>query len=105
MNESQKKKTKFRSSAKWKKFRHFMNVRQKGLCYISQKKLRKGSVLHHCDLNEKHYEDLSKPENFVFLNKSFHDVIHTLWRYYKDDPNVITRLIEVLDKMKELNNK
>lgn len=105
MTEAQKKKTKFRNSVKWKRFRHFMNVKQKGLCYISHKKLLKGANLHHCDLNEKHYEDLSKPENFVFLNKAMHSVVHDLWRYYKDDPDVITRLIEVLDKMKELNKQ
>lgn len=104
MTEAQKKKTKFRKSAKWLKFRHYINVKQRGLCYISHKKLLKGATLHHCDLNEKHYEDLSKPENFVFLNKSLHEVVHTLWRYYKDDPDVITRLVEVLERMKQINN-
>lgn len=47
MNETQKLKTKFRSSAKWKKFKHFMNVKQRGLCYITHKKLLKGANLHH----------------------------------------------------------
>jgi hypothetical protein len=55
------------------------------------------------DLNEEHYEDLSKPENFVYLCKSMHEVIHTIWRYYKNDPEVIDRIIEVLERMRELN--
>ena len=103
MTEGQKKKTKFRSSAKWKKFRHFMNVKQKGLCYISHKKLLKGANLHHLDLREENYEDLSNPEHFCYLNKSWHDVVHTIWRYYKSDPEVLDRLKEVLDKMLEIN--
>lgn len=103
MNETQKLKTKFRSSAKWKKFKHFMNVKQKGLCYITRKKLLKGANLHHLDLNEEHYQDLSNPDNFVYVNKSLHDVIHVLYRYYPKDPKVLDRLKEVLDQMVKLN--
>lgn len=103
MNESQKKKRAFRNSAKWKKFKHFKNVEQKGLCYITQKKLLKGATLHHLDLDESHYSDISKPENFVYLNKSIHEVIHVIWRYYKNDPAVLDRIKEVLDSMVELN--
>ena len=103
MSKNQNLKSKFRSSAKWKKFRHFMNVKQGGLCYVTHKKLLKAANLHHLDLNEKHYEDLSNPENFVFINKSIHDVIHVLWRYYEKDPLVLDRLKEVLERMKILN--
>lgn len=103
MNETQKKKRAFRNSAKWKKFRHFKNVEQGGLCYISLKKLLKGANLHHLDLDENKYSDISKPENFVYLNKSLHEVVHVLWRYYKNDPDVLDRLKEVLDRMLILN--
>lgn len=103
MNESQKKKTSFRNSAKWKKFKHFKNVEQKGLCYITQKKLPKGANLHHMDLDENHYTDISNPDNFVYLCKSMHEVIHVIWRYYKNDPTVLDRIKEVLDRMVELN--
>lgn len=103
MTEAQKRKTKFRQSAKWKKFRHFMNVKQKGLCFITHKKLLKCANLHHMDLNADNYEDLSNPDNFVFLNKSMHDTVHTLWRYYEKDETVLDRLKIVLDRMKELN--
>lgn len=103
MNETQKKKTKFRKSIKWRKFLHYKNVQQNGLCYITHKKLQKYAALHHADMNPEHYEDLSNPDSFFYLCKSMHDVVHALWRYYEKDPDVLTRLKEVLDKMKELN--
>ena len=76
-----------------------MNVKQNGLCYITHKKLYKWANLHHIDLDEKHYEDISNENNFVFLNKSMHDVVHALWRYYKTDKLVLKRLEEVLEMM------
>lgn len=103
MNEIQKKKRAFRNSAKWKKFKHFKNVEQGGICYITHKKLLKGANLHHLDLDENKYSDISKPENFVYLNKSLHEVVHVLWRYYKNDIKVLDRLKEVLDRMLILN--
>ena len=103
MNAAQKEKRNFRNSKVWKLFRHTKFVEQKGLCFITQKKLPKGATLHHMDLDESHYKDLSHPENFVYLCKSMHEVIHTIWRYYKTDPTVIDRIIEILEMMKKLN--
>lgn len=79
------------------------NVEQGGICYITHKKLLKGANLHHLDLDENKYSDISKPENFVYLNKSLHEVVHVIWRYYKNDPEVLDRLKDVLDKMLILN--
>ena len=104
MNEKQKKKRNFRASKKWKDFRHKINVKQNGLCYITHKKLYKSANLHHIDLNEAHYEDISNENNFVFLNKSMHDVVHAIWRYYKTDKLVLKRLEEVLQMMLLTNN-
>lgn len=104
MTDNERKKRNFRASVKWKKFRHFKNVEQKGLCYITHKKLLKRAQLHHMDLNPEHYEDISKPENFVFVNASVHDWLHEIYRYYKTDPTILDRLREVLDKMVEINN-
>ena len=103
MNDTQRAKRAFRASLKWRKFLHFMNIRQDGLCFITKRKLRKYAALHHCDLNAEHYQDISNPDNFVYLSHSMHGVVHDLWPYYKDDPTVLDRLKEVLDKMKELN--
>lgn len=103
MTEGQKKKRNFRSSKKWKEFRHKKSVEQKGIDPITLKKLYKMANLHHMDLDEKKYEDLSKPENFVYLNKNTHDVIHFLYTYYKNDTGILDRLKYYLDKMVEIN--
>ena len=104
LNESQKKKSRFRASKIWLAFRHKISVKQKGLDYITHAKLRKMSNLHHMDLDEKHYTDLSNEDNFVFLNHSSHRWIHEIFSYYKKDPAVLERLKEVLDKMLEINS-
>lgn len=103
MNETQRKKRNFRNSKKWKEFRHRINLKQKGRCYISGAKLNKLSNLHHMNLNPDCYEDVTDEDNFVFLNHSMHEVVHALWRYYKDDETILERLEEVLCKMKQLN--
>ena len=103
MNESQKKKNKFRSSKVWKLFRHKISVKQNGLDYITHAKLRKMSNLHHMDLNEKNYTNLDNEDNFVFINHNTHCWIHEIYTYYKKDPEVLERLKEVLDRMVEIN--
>ena len=113
MNETQKKKAKFRSSKSWKLFRHKISVwklfrhkisvKQKGLDYITHAKLRKMSNLHHMDLNEKNYTNLDNEDNFIFCNHNTHCWIHEIYTYYKKDPEVLERLKEVLDRMVEIN--
>ncbi len=97
-SKSQSSKTKFRSSAKWKKFRQFCKNRDR-IDYITQKPLLKGFNLHHLDLDENHYQDLSDETKFICLNKQTHEMIHWLYRYYQKDPSIIQRLEELLQKM------
>ena len=104
LNATQKMKRDFRASKIWKLFRHKKHVEQDGLCYVTHKKLNKGANLHHLDMNEKNYTDISDPSHFVFVNKSIHDVIHTLWRYYPKDPEILDRLKYILDQMRAINN-
>jgi hypothetical protein len=103
MTENEKKKKKFRQSKRWKDFRHRLNVKQNGVCFITKSKLRKLSAVHHMDLNPENYDDLNE-ENFVFVLHSIHETIHVLYQYYKKDPTVLDRLKIVLEKMKELNS-
>lgn len=103
MNDLQKKKRNFRASKIWKAFRHKINVMQKGLDYITHKKLLKGANLHHMNLDASKYEDLSNEDQFIFLNKSTHTWVHEIYRYYRTDPEVLDRLKEVLDKMILIN--
>lgn len=92
MNENQKKKRNFRSSKKWKLFRHKKNVEQKGLDPITKKKLCKGCNLHHRNLSEDDYENLENENDFVMLNKQTHDSLHWLYRYWKNDPEILDRI-------------
>lgn len=103
MSNSQKEKQKFRQSAKWKKFRLFKKKEQDGLDLITQKKLYKGFTVHHLDLDQSHYQDLSAPEHFLACNKKTHDNIHWLYDYYKNDKQILERIKVYLDLMLEIN--
>lgn len=94
-------KQKFRQSKAWKDFRKKMMNIQK-VDQITLKKLLKGFHLHHLDMSAENYKDLN-PNNFACLNKSLHEVVHTLYRYYRKDRDVLKRLKKILDKMIELN--
>ena len=101
---SQKDKTKFRQSAKWKKFRNYLRKSRNVDC-VTLKPLRAGWNLHHLDLNEKNYTDILDETHFACLNKKTHDTVHFLYVYYVKDETILIRLKEILDKMKELNTK
>ena len=102
MNEAQKSKRKFRQSKEWKTFRNFMKKLSGNKDLITNKPLRKGFQVHHMDLREENYSILF-PDNFICCNNLTHKVIHFLYTYYKTDPQIIDRLREVLEKMKEIN--
>ena len=104
ISKSQSSKTKFRSTSRWKKFRQYCKKRDK-VDYITQKPLLKGFNLHHLNLNETHYQDLSDETKFVCLNKSTHEMVHWLYRYYQNDQTIIDRLEEILKQMFQINKK
>lgn len=99
---TQKLKSKFRATSKWKKFRKKLGDERK-VDFVTEKPLRKGWQLHHLNLDEKQYEDITDEEKFCCLNKSTHDIVHTLWRYYQKDSKVLDRLKILMDKMKDIN--
>lgn len=101
MNDSQKKKRNFRQSKKWRDFRHKKNVEQKGIDPITKKKLCKGANLHHRNLNTDEYENIENTDDFVMLNHATHECLHWIYRYYKNDPEILTRIKEELDKWHE----
>ena len=96
------KKSKFRASKEWREFRKRIFDKQEGKDVITGKKLYKGYNVHHCDMSEANYDKLIE-ENFIAVNKTTHETIHALFRYYKKDPTVLDRLKTVLDRMNELN--
>lgn len=77
---NQQKKSKFRSSSDWKKFRKEMYHKANGLDRITGKPLRKGWQLHHLDMKPENYAELI-PEKFVCVNRTTHEMIHWLFRY------------------------
>lgn len=92
MNNSQKKKRNFRASKKWRDFRHKINVKQKGIDPITGKKLIKGCNLHHRNLSADEYENLDNDDDFVLLNHATHEALHWVYRYWKDDPDILARI-------------
>ena len=103
MSKAQNRKSKFRSTSPWKKFRTYMKQKYR-VDAITGKPLYKGWNLHHCDLNEAHYEDISDESHFCCLNKTSHDVIHFLFRY-KNWREVLKNIESLLEKMEKLNEK
>lgn len=101
---NQKWKNKFRSSKAWKEFRTKLRHTQK-VDPITGQKLTRLANLHHCDLNESHYEDLSNEDNFVFLNQMSHKVVHFFFLKSKPSEwrNRIKNIIPILEKMEALN--
>ena len=104
VNKSQQMKKDFRASDIWKKFRLFMIETQKGVDVITLKKLYKGSNCHHCDLREENYTKIDDPTRFVMLNKKTHEFVHFIFPYWLKDPEIIDRLIVVLENMKRCSN-
>lgn len=99
LNESQKAKRNFRASKKWRDFRHQKFVEQNGRCPICNMKLGKTANLHHKDLNAEHYEDLSNPDNFVFLCNSCHDFVHYKYKAYMRGDFSFDKLFDIWEDM------
>lgn len=99
---TQNKKSKFRASSEWKSFRKKMKEKQK-VDFITGKPLYKGFNLHHLDLDEKHYEDISNEDNFVCLNQKSHYLIHFLFRY-KEWRQLLKNTETLLERMEKIND-
>lgn len=102
MGKPQNAKSKFRATSKWKKFKKTLKE-QRQRDEITLRPLRKAWNLHHINLDPSKYEDLRDEESFACLNKQTHQVVHFLYRYYCEDPEIISRLEALLNKMKALN--
>ena len=92
----------FRQSKAWQEFRK-RKFTESSKDYITHKKLRSGYRLHHLDLDSNNYTDISDPTHFENLNSDIHSIVHKLYPHYRKDPEVIDRLKELMDRMKEIN--
>lgn len=103
---NQKAKQKFRASKKWRDFRDKKRKEQM-VDPITGAKLSRLANLHHLDLNEEHYEDISDESHFIFLNQMMHKVVHAL--FLKSKPREwrkrILALIKILKQMEKINSK
>ena len=101
---NQKAKNKFRASKKWKDFRDKKRKEQK-VDPVTGSKLTRMANLHHLDLNEANYEDLSNEDNFIFLNQATHKVVH--YFFLKSKPTEwrsrIKEITKILERMEEIN--
>lgn len=104
----QKQKTKFRASKKWKDFRDKKRKEQK-TDPVTGNKLGRQANLHHLNLDETKYDDLSNEDNFVFLGNFTHKVLHWLGGNIKWDSKKWQKRLEELrklcERMDELNGK
>lgn len=95
-------KTKFRRSAKWIRFRKMMKKKQQ-TDPITGSPLSPTCQIHHMDLREENYEDLSDETHYVALNAQSHETIHFLWRAHRGWRHAVLSLIRILKSMERIN--
>ena len=95
-----KTKGKFRLTDTWKNFRKLFD---KQVDPITLKKLPKRYNLHHLVLDPAKYTELDESK-FRPHSNGIHDLIHTLYGYYRKDKRILDRIKEELDIMVELND-
>lgn len=92
-------KKKFRRSKPWSNFRQKMRRRYNKQDALTLKPLLRDWNLHHLDMNDRNYTDLSKEDKFLPLNKDAHKFVHWLFRLYRHDPGIIKRLEAIMQLM------
>lgn len=103
-NKTQAKKTKFRASSRWIRFRKHMKSKQDGKCFVTGAKLTRTAALHHMSMDPDKYEDLSNEDNFVYLSLSSHRAVHWLWGNGNNDwRGRLKALWKILYRMERIN--
>lgn len=100
-----KERARFRATKAWKDWRKRIKELWNGKDALTGKPLRRGWNLHHLDMNhdEECYTDLSNESRFLPLNRESHDTVHFLYTYYRKDPDILDRLEDILQMMKNIN--
>ena len=97
MTEEEKKK--FRRSKQWSNFRQKMRRWYQKHDALTLKPLLCDWNLHHLDMDDKNYTDLSNEDKFIPLNKDTHKFVHWFFRLYRHDPDIIKRLEAIMRLM------
>lgn len=99
----QSKKTKFRKSSKWIRFRKHMKATQQ-VCAVTGKPLGPTANLHHLCMDETQYENIEDETHFVFLSKTAHECVHWLWGKGNNDwRGRLKALWKILYRMERIN--
>jgi len=70
---------------------------------ITGEELYPGWSLHHVDMNEAHYTNISNENNFMCLNRQTHEFLHWLLRHYRKNPDILDRLKDICEHHQEVN--
>lgn len=105
MSEAEKKKTKFRKTARWKNFRKELKKKQK-VDPITGSRLTTSAQCHHLCLKLEEYEVIGEDRQIMCNNLS-HDIIH----FFFGDENKrhdwrkrVENLVSILERMEALNS-
>ena len=97
----------FRNSDTWKDFRQTMYLANDGKDYITSANLTDCWNLHHLNVNHLEYTNISTTANFIPLNKTTHELVHS---YFDNGISAIPdtclsahTMNTVLARMEELN--
>ena len=67
--------------------------------------LSNGWSLHHVDLDESHYMNITNESNFMCLNRQTHEFLHWFLKHYERDPKILNRLRKICEKHDRVNKK
>jgi len=101
---TQKQKTDFRMSPAWKTFRIACKKAHSYIDFVTKQVLGRHWHLHHLDMRNEHYTNITDVERFVPLNSETHDFMHWLYRLWLKDPAILERIRILLERMKACNN-
>lgn len=95
----QYRKKKVRATKEWRQLRVDIKSEHNNTDPITLRPLRLGFNVHHKDDSVENYDKLDDHSKFVPLNKATHELIHTIFTYYKKDPAILDRIKALLDEM------
>lgn len=107
---SQKEKSRIRKSKEWAALRDEVAARFNHCDPITGDKLKPGWNLHHVDQDANHYDDFTIEDDFGIprflpLNRSTHDMVHSLYRSAtrKKNPLLLEKYFgNLLQRLKEM---
>lgn len=101
---TQAEKKKFRMSKEWKAFRQKLRKAHCATDYVTKQPLTRSWNLHHLDLRNKNYTNISDTRRFLPLNERTHEIVHWLYPLWLNNRRVMSRLEDVFRRMDEYSH-